>query len=202
MRSETDLVRQAKAGDARAFEALVTAYETRIYNLALRYLGNPHDAEDAAQEVFLRVFRFLEGFQEESSFSTWLYRIGVNVCKDMLKARSQRQEQPLGQEDEEDGTHPIHIPDLRYDPETVYSETEKRELLCAAIEALPPRQREILILRDLQGLSYEELAEVLSLEVGTVKSRLARSRESLRKILLQNGNIFQFPSSKEMRGGN
>ena len=84
MSSEKELVQQAKAGDRNAFAALVSAYETKIYNLALRYLGNREDAMDASQEVFLRVFRFLPGFQEESGFSTWIYRIGVNVCKDML----------------------------------------------------------------------------------------------------------------------
>ena len=87
MSSEKALVQQAKAGDHDAFAALVTAYESKIYNLALRYLGNREDAMDVSQEIFLRVYRFLPGFQEESGFSTWIYRIGVNVCRDMRRSR-------------------------------------------------------------------------------------------------------------------
>ena len=90
MSSEKALVQQAKAGDQNAFAQLVTAYESKIYNLALRYLGNREDAMDASQEVCLRVYRFLPGFQEESGFSTWIYRIAVNVCKDYLSQRSKR----------------------------------------------------------------------------------------------------------------
>ncbi len=199
--TEAELVRQAQAGEPAAFEALVTAYENKIYNLALRYLGSRDDAEDASQEVFLRVFRFLPGFHEESSFSTWIYRIAVNVCKDMLKAKSQRAEQPLEQDNGDEEESVIQIPDSRYEPETVVSDKEQREILCKAILSLPEPQREILILRDVRGLSYDEIAEVLSLEIGTVKSRIARARENLRKKLLQNGNIFHFSSSKDMKGG-
>ena len=199
--TEAELVRQAQSGDPRAFEALVTAYEKKIYNLALRYLGDRDDAEDASQEIFLRVFRFLSGFHEESSFSTWLYRIAVNVCKDTLKAKAQRMEQPLEQDGGEEEDTVIQIPDSRYEPEAVYSEKEKKEIMCDAIRALPDQQREILILRDMRGLTYDEIADALGLEIGTVKSRIARARENLRKKLLQNGNIFLFSSSNDMKGG-
>lgn len=201
MLTERELVQRAKAGDHAAFSQLVSAYEGKIYNLALRYLGNSEDAMDASQEIFLRMFRFLSGFQEDSSFSTWLYRIGVNVCKDLLSRRTKRAEQPLEIPDEEDDSRPAEIPDGRYDPERILEESELRQTLTDAIAQLPDQQREMIVLRDIQGLSYEEIGQTLCLEAGTVKSRLFRARESLRKKLLQNGNIFQFSPSKLTKGG-
>ena len=201
MPGERELVQQAKAGDRAAFAGLVSAYEGKIYNLALRYLGSREDAMDASQEVFLRVFRFLPGFQEESGFSTWIYRIGVNVCKDMLHRRLKRAEQPLEVPDEEDEGRPVDVPDLRYDPERIMEGVELRQALSDAILALPEQQREIIILRDIRGLSYEEIALALALEAGTVKSRLFRARENLRKKILQNGNIFGVSVSKPVKGG-
>ena len=201
MSSEKALVQQAKAGDRNAFAALVSAYESKVYNLALRYLGNREDAMDASQEVFLRVFRFLPGFQEESGFSTWIYRIGVNVCKDMLAKQSKRNEQSIEVEDEDDERRTIDIVDCRYAPEQILENAELRTMLSKAIASLPEQQREVIVLRDIQGLSYEEIAGVLSLESGTVKSRLSRARENLRKKLLQNGNIFGFSASKLSKGG-
>lgn len=201
MSSEKALVQQAKAGDQNAFAHLVTAYESKIYNLALRYLGNREDAMDASQEVFLRVYRFLPGFQEESGFSTWIYRIGVNVCKDMLAKRGRRNEQPLEVPDEENESRTIEVADRRYEPEHIMEGVELRTVLADAISSLPEQQREMIVLRDIQGLTYDEIANVLSLESGTVKSRISRARENLRKKLLQNGNIFGFSSSKVSKGG-
>ena len=201
MSSEKALVQQAKAGDQNAFAQLVTAYESKIYNLALRYLGNREDAMDASQEVFLRVYRFLPGFQEESGFSTWIYRIGVNVCKDMLAKRGRRNEQPLEVPDEENESRTIEVADRRYEPEHIMEGVELRTVLADAISSLPEQQREMIVLRDIQGLTYDEIANVLFLESGTVKSRISRARENLRKKLLQNGNIFGFPSSKVSKGG-
>ena len=201
MSSEKALVQQAKAGDRDAFAALVSAYEGKIYNLALRYLGNREDAMDASQEVFLRVFRFLPGFQEESGFSTWIYRIGVNVCKDMLAKRARRSELPLEVPDEEEDYRTAEVADSRYDPEAIVEQADLRESLADAIKQLPDQQREMIVLRDIQGLSYEEIGRVLSLESGTVKSRLSRARENLRKKLLQNGNIFGLSPSKLSKGG-
>ncbi len=201
MPNEKMLVQRAKNGDQAAFAQLVTAYEGKIYNLAYRYLGNQEDAMDASQEVFLRMFRFLDGFQEDSSFSTWLYRIGINVCKDLLSKKTRRAEQPLEYPDEESDSRPAEVPDDRYDPEKIMEGAELRRTLADAIAQLPDPQREMIILRDVQGLSYEEIGEALCLESGTVKSRLFRARENLRKKLLQNGNIFDFSASKVVKGG-
>ncbi len=201
MSSEKALVQKAKAGDRDAFAALVSAYEGKIYNLALRYLGNREDAMDASQEVFLRVFRFLPGFQEESGFSTWIYRIGVNVCKDMLAKRTRRGELPLEVPDEDEDYRTAEVADSRYDPEAITEQADLRQTLAEAIAQLPQQQREMIVLRDIQGLSYEEIGQVLSLEAGTVKSRLSRARENLRKKLLQSGNIFGVSPSKLSKGG-
>ena len=201
MSSEKALVQKAKAGDRDAFAALVSAYEGKIYNLSLRYLGNREDAMDASQEVFLRVFRFLPGFQEESGFSTWIYRIGVNVCKDMLAKRAKRGELSLELPDEEEDYRTAEVADSRYDPEAIVEQADLRESLAEAIGQLPQQQREMIVLRDIQGLSYEEIGQVLSLEAGTVKSRLSRARENLRKKLLQSGNIFGVSPSKLSKGG-
>lgn len=200
MPSERELIQRAKAGEQESFAALVSAYETKIYYLAFRYLNDREDAMDAVQEVFLRVYRFLSGFQEGSEFSTWVYRIAVNVCKDMLSQRTRRQAISLESwGEEEEG--PLELPDDRYRPERLTEEKERRRLLSRAIRELPDSQREILLLRDVHGLSYEEIGKALELEPGTVKSRLFRARNLLRKKLLQNGNIFGFSLSKEIEGG-
>lgn len=156
---------------------------------------------DASQEVFLRVFRFLPGFQEESGFSTWIYRIGVNVCKDMLVKRNKRNELSLELPDDEDDYRTVEVSDERYDPQAIVEQSDLRESLASAIAELPQQQREMIVLRDIQGLSYEEIGQVLCLESGTVKSRLSRARENLRKKLLQSGNIFGASPSKLSKGG-
>ena len=156
---------------------------------------------DASQEVFLRVFRFLPGFQEESGFSTWIYRIGVNVCKDMLVKRNKRNELSLELPDDEDDNRTVEVADERYDPQAIVEQSDLRESLASAIAELPQQQREMIVLRDIQGLSYEEIGQVLCLESGTVKSRLSRARENLRKKLLQSGNIFGASPSKLSKGG-
>lgn len=199
MEHEREWLRLAAEGDMQAFEALVSAYEGKLYHLAFRYLGNREDAEDAVQEIFLRVFRFLGTFQQQSSFSTWIYRIGVNVCRDIYLQKIRRREQPM--EQGEDGEPAQDIPDTRYTPEEQAERQELRELVWQGLLSLPQAQKEILLLRDMQGLTYEEIAETLSLGLGTVKSRIARARENLHKKLLQNGNIRDYFPSNSMEGG-
>ena len=194
-RSEQDIVRRARAGDERAFEELVTTYEKKIYHISLRCTGNEHDAMDVTQEVFLRVFRFLPQFQEGSRFSTWLYRIAVNASLDFLRRRSPAGELSLDDPDEEGLT--LEVSDPRYQPEAQLESAELRQAICDGIEALPPRMREIVILRDISGLSYEEIGEVLGIEQGTVKSRLSRARSRLATFLTGKGNHSRKSASKE-----
>ena len=185
---DKELVKKAKSGDREAFEQLVTEYEKKVYATAYRFMGSEADAMDMSQEVFIRVFRFLNKFNEESSFSTWLYRITVNVCKDGIKKRSGRSELPLEIPDEDNDTYVNEISDTRYDPSELYEMTELKREIKQGIDTLPQNYREIIIMRDICGLTYEEISRSLELEIGTVKSRISRARERLRKYLLQNAN--------------
>ena len=186
--NDRELVERARAGDHDAFEQLVQQYERKVYITAHRLMGFVADAMDASQEVFIRVYRFLDTFNAESSFSTWLYRITINVCKDMLRRRAVRAELPLELEDEENGTFVNEISDSTYDPVEIYERAELRQVIRTGIDALPETYKQIILLRDIAGLSYEEIADTLQIEIGTVKSRLSRARERLRNYLLQSGN--------------
>ncbi|MGM9638139.1 MAG: RNA polymerase sigma factor [Butyricicoccaceae bacterium] len=186
--NDRELVERARAGDHDAFEQLVQQYERKVYITAHRLMGIDADAMDASQEVFIRVYRFLDTFNAESSFSTWLYRITINVCKDMLRRRAVRAELPLELEDEENGTFVNEISDSTYDPVEIYERAELRQVIRTGIDALPETYKQIILLRDIAGLSYEEIADTLQIEIGTVKSRLSRARERLRNYLLQSGN--------------
>lgn len=195
--NERALVELARAGDEAAFEKLVTLYERKVYATAFRYTANEHDAMDISQEVFIRVFRFIHTFNLESSFSTWIYRITVNVCKDHIRKRASRAELPLELTDEESGEYTVEISDSTYDPVELYEQTELRQEIRRAIDDLPDNYKEIVLLRDIGGLSYDEISQTLDIEVGTVKSRLSRAREKLRNFLLQNGNKpFSFRSKE------
>ena len=187
--NENQLAELAKQGDKRAFEQLVLLYEKKIYGLALRYLGDEQDALDASQEVFIRVFRFIKGFKNESSFSTWIYKIAVNVCRDMASHRM-----PLVSLSDDEGE--TEIADVRFSPETEFEKRELKRLLSEGIKALDEDHRQVIILRDMQNLSYEKIAEILGINVGTVKSRIARGRDKLRRYLIENGN---FPEKNESK---
>ena len=200
MEDELTLVRRAQEGDQRAFEELVRAYESKVYAIVLRWTGNREDALDGAQEVFLRMFRFLSSFDCRSSFSTWIYRVAVNVCKDAAAKRARLQEQPLERDDGE-GPYETELPDARYEPEALYARQERAEALQKALAALPEEHRAVILLRDLRGLSYREIGDVLDLEEGTVKSRIARAREKLRALLVESGNFFDAPQSNITKGG-
>ena len=203
---ERRIIAQVCAGDANAFEALVVAYQKQVYNLALRTVGNEEDAADMTQEVFLRAYRALGTFRGESKFSVWLYRLTNNVCIDFCRARRLRPNVSLTcQEDADDEPEELPIADYRWSPE---EELERRELRAAirrGLDTLPPDMRRILVMREIDGLSYEEIGTLLSLGSGTVKSRLFRARKKLCAFLVQDGNIpAAFASEKqggEMRDG-
>lgn len=197
---EQALVRRAQGGDRRAFEELVRAYEGKVYSLALRWVNDREDALDISQETFLRVYRFLNGFDAHSSFSTWLYRVTINVCKDMVQKRGRACEQPLEKSDGDDH-YEAQLPDERYEPDRIFEKRERSDALCAAIAALPEEHRTMILLRDVRGLSYREIGEMLCLEEGTVKSRIFRAREKLRIVLLKSGNFFELSKSKISKGG-
>lgn len=185
---DRELVERARAGDAAAFEELVLKYQQRVYNLTLRMTGNEEDAFDLSQEAFLKAWKGLETFHFESAFSTWLYRLTSNACLDFLRAQKRRRTVSLTAEDDDGEEVQIEITDPAPNPEQAALAAEDRRMLASALDALDDEAREIITLRVIDDLSYDRIAEVLGIREGTVKSRLSRAREKLRKKLLQIGN--------------
>lgn len=198
---EKKWLKQAAAGSAEAFEQLVLKYQTAVYNLCLRMTGDPEDAADMTQESFLKAWRNLESFQGNSAFSTWLYRLASNTCLDHLRSVKRRPQLSLVMEDEDGEAQALDVPDSAPTPEEQVIALDEQSRLNEALQALEEDQRQILILRAVNGLSYTEIAEALQLKEGTVKSRLARARDQLRKKLQQNGNNSPAPTSKKQKGG-
>ncbi|MEO0079456.1 MAG: sigma-70 family RNA polymerase sigma factor [candidate division WOR-3 bacterium] len=182
---DEELVRRVQAGNSDAFEELVRRYERKVYNITYRLLGNESDASEALQDTFLRAFRFLPKFKFKSSFYTWLYRIATNVCLTRLRKRKSPETVSLDEPVDEDGELSLEIADSKFSPEQVFQQRLLREKLQEAIEALPEEYRTVIVLRDLEGLSNEEVSKVLKLSVPAVKSRLHRGRLALRERLAQ-----------------
>jgi RNA polymerase sigma factor (sigma-70 family) len=198
---EINIIKRILAGETELFEKLVLENQTGVYNLALRMVGNEEDAFDMAQEAFIRAYNSLDKFRGDSKFSVWLYRLATNICIDFLRRRKRRQTVSITYIGDDDEDEEMEIPDHRFSPET---ELERKELLAAVergLEQLPPDYRQILVLREINGLSYEEIGQVLSLEEGTVKSRIFRARKKLCSILMADGNISVSSPSKEAKGG-
>ncbi len=174
------LITRFKSGDNSAFEEIVLKYQDRIYNLCRHMLENGHNAEDAAQEVFLKAYQALPRFQPDASLYTWLYRIAVNTCIDYkripvwesLFGKSEKGEFLLHDRASEDPS-----------PERLYESKQMDRALQAGLAKLSPKLRAVILLKEIEELSYEEIAETLDISIGTVKSRIARAREELRKIM-------------------
>lgn len=193
------ILARARRGELDAFEELVRQYEKRVYAVALRSSGSPEDAADITQEVFLRAWRSIESFRGDSGFSTWLFRITMNLCVDHARHKNaQPQTQPLVV-GEEDAERPI--PDTAPTPEEHLENSELGRELAAALDEVSEEHRRIVLLRDVSCLSYTEIAEVLEISEGTVKSRLSRARIALRTILLRRGNLLPSAASKDTKGG-
>lgn len=183
---ESRLIRRASDGDADAFNALMGMHERRMYAVALRMCSNPEDAQDCLQEAMLRIYRAISGFKAQSSFSTWVYRITMNTCLDELRRRKNRPSTSLdGLLD--NGWSPTDEEDT---PERHAVHTELRANLMRAIQELPEDMRAAVVLRDIQGYSYEEIADILDANVGTIKSRISRAREKLREKIASRPELF------------
>lgn len=193
---ERSLVRRAKDGDMAAFEEIVRANEATVYRLALRQLGSREDAEDAAQEVFLKAYTSIRSFRGESKLSVWLYRITCNVCTDALRRRKETASLTV---ETEEGSGELELPDERFDPAALAERADLRAQIGAALARLPADARQVLLLRELGGSSYEEIAQTLSLDLGTVKSRIFRARKKLCALL--GGNFSEGSPSKSSKGG-
>lgn len=187
---ESRLVRRLRDRDARAFREMVEQYGDRVYNLTYRMLGNREEAEDVAQEVFITVFKSIESFRGDSKFSTWLYRITANHCKNRIKYLARRHDRDRTELDERvtGGLNgPVMgAPAASPRPDRQLEGAEMEQVLQRAIAELDDDQRILVILRDVEDLSYEEICAITELPDGTVKSRLHRARMALRKKLLKH----------------
>ena len=182
------MIKRVLAGEREAFEILVLKYQKMIFNLARSKLSNREDALDVSQECFLRAYRKLASFRAGSTFSTWLYRICLNLIYDRYRKNSGKAEEPL----EELPRRAAEIPDGSADPQDIALKNERSAAVKRAIEALPEDFREILVLRDMNGCSYSQISELLGLGEGTVKSRINRARLKLRELLKRDKEHFDF----------
>ena len=183
---ESRLIRRASDGDAGAFNTLMGMHERRMYAVALRMCKTPEDAQDCLQEAMLRIYRSIAGFKAQSSFSTWVYRITMNTCLDELRKRKNRPGTSL---DDllETGWSPA---DPGESPEGHAVRSEVRVSLQQFIAELPEDIRAAVVMRDIQGYSYEEISQILDANLGTIKSRISRGRERLREKIKGNSELF------------
>lgn len=192
--NEQELIEKSQAGDIEAFGELISIYEKKIYNLAYRISGNSEDAFDISQETFIKIFKNIQKFKGESSFSTWIYRIATNMAYDFLKYEAK----PKRSLDDEE--NPIEILDKSISPEQSVEADERLKTVKLALGKISLEFRQVIVLRDIEGYSYEEIAQILNIELGTVKSRISRARNNLKKIL-NSWNFFDSIESKITKGG-
>ena len=184
MFQEEELVKRTLQGDTKAFEELVQQYESKIYALAYRYMGNEDDAYDMAQEAFIKAYRSLRSFKGHSSFGTCPDRVTTNVCLDLLRLRKRRivplsLDEPLATREGDEVDK--EIPDNTPTADILYEQKEFSQYIQDLLDQLKPDHKTAIVLRDVLDLSYEEISEVLNCSIGTVKSRISRARETLRK---------------------
>lgn len=187
MQEDAVLVRAFQAGDKSAFDTLVLRHKDKLFNMVYWLLADYQEANDCAQEIFIKVFNSIKTFRLESAFSTWLYRIAINTCRNRLKSAAYRwKKKTISLENPKDTEHGVRPLEIQDDAPSPAIEVEKKETLMRiqqGINSLPIEQQRMVVLRDIQGLSYEEIADITGLNLGTVKSRLARGRQALRDYL-------------------
>ncbi len=183
MDSNTELIKKAQNGDLRAFEQVVNEHYSRIYNIALGITGSPQDAEDAVQNVLIKLHSSIGSFKFQSKFSSWVYRITTNICLDEIRKKKRSKTSPMADVDAED---PLVYQDVS-SPEDRYISTEKRNALYKGINKLKKEHKEVIVLRDINGFSYSEIAEILKCSEGTIKSRINRARIALKDVLTESG---------------
>ncbi|HNW30917.1 MAG TPA: sigma-70 family RNA polymerase sigma factor, partial [Spirochaetota bacterium] len=171
--------------DPDAFDLLVIKYKDMIFNLCYRIVNDYDDANDCAQETFIKVYKNMRQFRFQSSFSTWLYRIAINTCRNRIASSGNRIRKKMLRIDNpgEAGSDTVDIHDCSFSPDSVFEKNEQARLIHQAIDALPEELKVLVVLRDLEGNSYEDIADITGVNLGTVKSRLARARHLLRESL-------------------
>jgi len=179
--TDEQIIGRVRGGETRMFAELVRRHEDLVYGMVVRFVGRSEDAEDIAQEVFLRAFRGLDGFKGESKFSTWLYRVTWNLCTDWLR-RNRRPDRRADSVDEADA-----LPDKRVDLEGGVLEEEQRVAVREALDRLDEKYRSVIVLHYYQKLSYDQIAAVLDMPAKTVETRLYRARKALRESLESSG---------------
>ena len=186
-KSDDELVRAFQNGSTSAFDSLVVKYKDRIFSLCYSFLKDYEESNDCAQEVFIKVYRSLNGFRFKSALSTWLYRVTVNNCKNRLRSKEFKRRKFMVRSDDNPGAltenGPKEFESEEQSPAHVLENKEKLRHVREAIESLPFKLRTIIILRDIQGLAYDEIAKISRIEHGTVKSRISRARAALREKL-------------------
>jgi len=183
---ENKLISRASGGDPSAFNQLMGMHEKRMYAVALRMCGNREDAQDCLQEAMLRVYRAIGGFKGQSSFGTWVYRITMNTCLDELRRKKNKQNVSFDNLLDQ-GWSPA---DDSASPEKKVMQIEMRKSISTSIQELPEDMRSAIIMRDIHGYSYDEIADILGVNVGTIKSRISRGREKLREKLSNFSELF------------
>jgi RNA polymerase sigma-70 factor (ECF subfamily) len=188
-RWERLLIRKLRERDEKAFREIVETYGDRVYNVTYRMLGNREEAEDVSQEVFITIFKSIDSFRGDSKFSTWLYRIAVNHCKNRIKYLSRRHDRDQSEYDEEvmgDEAAGAATPNPAPRPDKQLEGVELEQIMQRCIAQLEEEHRVVIVLRDVEDLSYEEICAITNLPTGTVKSRLHRARLVLKKMMLEH----------------
>lgn len=190
--TEKKLVELSIGGDIEAFETLIQSHQKKVYNIALRMTKNPEDAQELAQDAFVRAFTSIGKFRGDSSFSTWLYRITINVCTDFLRKRNKAilisMEQGAASSEYEQA---IQIAEESPGPDELVEKSQLKHMVKDAMDSLSDEHRQVLILRDMMDMSYKEIANTLNVNEGTIKSRINRARNGLKKIITQRSELFQ-----------
>ncbi|MEN6345771.1 MAG: sigma-70 family RNA polymerase sigma factor [Armatimonadia bacterium] len=187
-----ELIRRSREGDRASFDVLVRQHYSLAYNVAFRMLRDPDLACDATQAAFVRAYRAMPRFRQDATFSTWLYRIVTNVCLDQLRHQDRTVNSLTVQDEDDQGSlEEMEIPDERSDPAAAAEQRERQSLVQTALGRLQADHRAVLIMFDLNGLSYEEISETLGVPLGTVKSRLNRARHALKEALGSHLELFR-----------
>ncbi len=194
--NESQLIRKAQQGDEASFSQLMTHYEKSIFNLTYRMVNSIEDAEELTQTTFLKAWNSLNSFHSDSSFFTWLYRLAKNSSIDYLRQKKRRTA-VLDTLPVDDLQNNVQLASSATNPEKIVLQHDRLNTLYEAIGSLSDDHRDILLQREMDGLSYEEIAQLRSISIGTVKSRISRARLSLRNILKSKGNYFSSSSSKD-----
>ncbi len=188
MENEKNLILQSISGDVQSFETLIKGYQKMAFNVAYRIMGNEEDAKDMTQDALIKVYKNLKGFRMDSSFSTWLYRIVMNTCKDELRKRKMKLvsiDQPI---ETNDGQMQMDLEDHGLKPDEIVTQRETQKEVHEALQQVSEINRIVVVLRDIKGFSYSEISDIIDVPVGTIKSRINRGRQELKKILMNKRN--------------